>query len=97
MVKFRFEVGRIIATTAALTAIESVGGEVFDLLLRHGAGDWGDVCAEDAEENERALRLGNRILSSYTVGGGNLPEECRILVLTEADRSMTAVLLPAEY
>lgn len=95
MVKFRFEVGRIVATTAALTAIESVGGEVFDLLLRHGAGDWGDVCAEDAEENERALRLGNRILSSYTVGEGDVV--VKVWILTEADRSATTVLLPEEY
>lgn len=98
MVKFRFPVGQIVATPAALKAIESAGVVVFDLLLRHGAGDWGDVCADDAEENERSVAQGFRILSSYTlVDGGNSLEQCRIWIITEADRSMTTVLLPSEY
>ncbi len=95
MVKFRFPVGQMVATPAALKALESVGVVVFDLLLRHGAGDWGDVCAEDAEENERSLRMGNRVLSSYTVGTGSEP--VKVWIVTEADRSATTVLLPEEY
>lgn len=95
MVKFRFDLGQVVATPTALKALESAGVVVFDLLFRHGAGDWGDVCAKDAEENERSLKVGNRILSSYTVGIGS--EAVKVWVLTEADRSATTVLLPVEY
>jgi hypothetical protein len=42
-------------------------------------------------ENESSLRHGWRILSSYPVG------ESRIWIITEADRSVTTILLPEEY
>jgi hypothetical protein len=59
---------------------------------RHAAGDWGDVPPEDARENEHALRRGFRVMSSYPLSGG-----VRVWVITEADRSSTCILLPAEY
>ncbi|HLL40070.1 MAG TPA: hypothetical protein VK357_10445 [Rubrobacteraceae bacterium] len=41
--------------------------------------------------NERSLKHGWRILSSYPVG------EETIWVINEADRSVTNILLPEEY
>lgn len=66
-----------------------------DVLLsleRHATGDWGDVCEEDRQENELALRAGFRLLSSYRDSNGT-----RFWIITEADRSVTTVLLPDDY
>ena len=46
---------------------------------------------EDARENEFSARYGFRIVSSYWVA------EERLWVITESDRSATALLLPSEY
>ena len=46
----------------------------------------------DARANEEALRSGNRIISWYQVS-----KELRIMIITEADRSATTILLPEEY
>ena len=61
-------------------------------LARHAKGDWGDLCEEDKEENELALKEGNRIFSAYEHPG--LP---KIWIITEADRSATTILFPEEY
>jgi hypothetical protein len=67
------------------------GGHPFDLLASHATGDWGDLCAFDRRQNQIALRDGYRILSSYEVSTG------RVWIITEADRSVTTILLPEEY
>lgn len=61
-------------------------------LRHHLAGDWGQVCSADAAENDLSVKEGFRILSVYTLKTG-----ARIWIITEADRSVTTVLLPAEY
>ena len=86
-----FDLGRIVGTRGALEALALAGVEPRELLDRHRSGDWGDVPPEDARENERSLKYGFRLLSSYPVGSE------RAWVLTEADRSSTCLLLPSEY
>jgi hypothetical protein len=49
------------------------------------------VPEEDARENEVAVRYGFRVLSSCRLAGE------RLWVITEADRSVTTLLLPSEY
>jgi hypothetical protein len=83
--------GRVMATPCALQLLMEAGGNPFDLLARHATGDWGELCAFDRRQNEVALRQGDRVLSSYPVGEG------RVWVITEADRSVTTILLPEEY
>ena len=83
--------GRVLATPGALQLLMEDGGYPFDLLARHATGDWGALCAFDRRQNEIALREGYRVLSSYPVG------EERVWVITEADRSVTTILLPEEY
>lgn len=61
----RFAPGRIVATPGALDALEEASTEPSELLRRHLSGDWGEVPPEDAMENERSLKHGWRILSSY--------------------------------
>jgi len=88
-----FPLGRLVATPSALALLRSAGEDLLlpTLLERHRSGDWGDVPAEDALENEYSLRHGYRLLSSYWVAGE------RLWVITEADRSATTFLLPEEY
>jgi hypothetical protein len=63
------------------------------LLSRHVCGDWGEVCAEDARENDFSVDHGFRILSAYTLSTTGV----KVWVITEADRSATTILLPDEY
>jgi hypothetical protein len=83
--------GKVVATPGALKLLAEVGEDPLRYLACHSSGDWGDLDAHDCRENERSLRHGWRILSSYPVG------EERIWIITEADRSVTTVLLPEEY
>ena len=87
----RFPLGRLLATPGALRLLEDAGADPLALLARHVAGDWGEVPPEDAKENALSVEHGFRILSSYHVGEG------RIWIITEADRSVTTLLLPDEY
>jgi len=73
----------------------SAGENPARLLERHASGDWGEVPPEDARENERSLKHGWRLMSSYPVGSEANGE--RVWVITEADRSSTFLLLPSEY
>jgi len=68
------------------------GRWVSDILHRHQQGDWGDVGAEDRRTNDRARRRGGRLFSVYHYEDGTT-----VWVITEADRSATAVLMPDEY
>ena len=83
--------GRVLATSGALKLLLEAGGHPFDYLARHAAGDWGELCAFDRRQNEIALRDGYRVLSSYDVLAW------RVWIITEADRSITTILLPEEY
>ena len=60
-------------------------------MRRYTEADWGDLCDEDKEINNEALELGGRILAKYHFNGES------IYIITEADRSVTTVLLPCEY
>ncbi len=86
------EPGRLLATPGALRALSEAEETPLAFLARHVSGDWGDVGAEDWEENERSARSDSRILSAYHLTTG-----VKIWIITEADRSATTILLPEEY
>jgi hypothetical protein len=86
----KFPLGQVVATPGALAALDML--TIAALLNRHENGDWGDVDAADAAENERSLLAGDRILSAYHTSAG-----VKLWIITEADRSSTCVLLPEEY
>jgi hypothetical protein len=88
-----FSLGRLVATPAALALLADAGENPAVLLARHVSGDWGEVPAEDARENELSISEGYRIVSSYPIGSGG----ARVWIITEADRSSTCILLPEEY
>ena len=88
----RFGLGVVVATPGALEVLGRLEVSPSMLVERHASGDWGDVPAEDARENEYSLKEGFRVLSSYPLPGGE-----RVWILREADRSSTVLLLPREY
>ena len=88
----KFSLGRIVATPAALEALQRAGQSPVDCLVRHVRGDWGEVCEEDRQENELALRHSFRLLSVSTTQAGE-----KVWVISEADRSATTLLLPSDY
>jgi hypothetical protein len=83
--------GQVVAAPGALKLLSEASEDLFGLLARHAKGDWRELCAFDRRQNEIALRDGLRVLSSYTVG------EKFVWIITEADRSVTTILLPEEY
>jgi hypothetical protein len=85
----KFPRGRIVMTANAASRLDAVAVE--KALRRHAAGDWGDVCDDDHKENELSLKEGFRLLSVYGAGEG------RFWIISEADRSVTTVLLPEDY
>lgn len=90
--KARFPLGQTVATPGALEALEAAEETAVQLLARHQSGDWGVLDEEDKQENEFSVNNGLRILSAYI-----LSTEVKVWVITEADRSVTTILLPAEY
>jgi hypothetical protein len=87
-----FILGEIVATPGALQALAATGHSPLEFLTRHTRGDWGDLCAEDREQNAVALRDGHRLMSAYALGDGQ-----KLWIITESDRSVTTLLLPHEY
>jgi hypothetical protein len=85
----RFPLGQVAITANASLRLSTE--EVMTALRRHACGDWGDLCPEDALANDEALGEGGRLLSAYGQG------KQRFWIITEADRSVTTVLLPEDY
>ena len=87
-----FELGQIVATPGALAALKKSGQQPGEFLTRHVHREWGDIPDEDSRENEYSLEHGFRLLSAYKTNAGD-----RVWIITEADRSVTTLLLPEEY
>lgn len=85
-----FPLGRVLITTGAEEKLHPA--EVIAALRRHARGDWGELDPDDHAENQLALREGLRLFSVYRDR-----YETRFYIITEADRSVTTILLPDEY
>ena len=85
-----FPLGQVVTTRGALHGVSIIA--MNRALTRHVSGDWGDICPEDRTENQLSLEHGFRILSAY-----DYPDEPKFWIITEADRSVTTILLPEEY
>ncbi|MBX3412406.1 MAG: type I restriction endonuclease subunit M [Pirellulales bacterium] len=85
-----FPLGLLVATPGALDRVPHE--ERLIALGRHADGDWGDCCPEDWHSNNSALADGLRLFSVYHTFGGT-----KFWIITEADRSVTTILLPEEY
>lgn len=107
----KFQLGQCVATPGALTLLEKTGFSAAFLINRHLHGDWGDVCKEDAELNELALKDGSRVMSVHRLVSpetlkatprskrSELPSLWLITDAADDDgtRRCTTVLLPEDY
>jgi len=84
------QLGSVCVTRKAARRLDK--DEAFAALGRHMGGDWGNVEYQDWKSNDEALEFGGRIVSSYR--DRHLQ---KFWIITEADRSLTTILLPEEY
>ena len=91
MKKALFQLGAVVMTPDARDLMKELGLDPVHLLARHVTGDWGDLDEHDKQANNNAVLQGYRILSAYGTGKNKL------WIITEWDRSVTPILLPAEY
>jgi hypothetical protein len=87
-----FDTGFIVRTPGAMSAL--IEGRITEsrLIERHQRGDFGEMCADDLAANRQAIQAGGRVFSSYVID-----PHTKVWVITEADRSVTTLLLPSEY
>ncbi|PWU19905.1 MAG: hypothetical protein C5B50_05595 [Verrucomicrobia bacterium] len=88
--KPRFAFGRLCVTEGVAKSVPA--DEILKAVQRHAAGDWGVLDQADWQRNDKALRDGERLFSKYESSTGK-----KFWVITEADRRVTTVLLPADY
>jgi hypothetical protein len=93
-----FPLGQVVITQG----VEKKVGmwKVMRMLRRHARRDWGVVSPTDAAQNDWAVIGEERVMSAYPIRS-YLPckgygDNC-VWIITEADRSVTTVLLPEEY
>lgn len=90
-----FPLGQVVATRGFQALCEEHHANMreagIEFLLDHSLGKWGELCDDDIYANQEALRHGGRMLSRYRFHGTPL------YVITEADRSVTTILLCDEY
>jgi len=85
-----FPEGQLVQTPGVAERIPI--SDVYRALYRHACGGWGQGWPSGWKEKEKALQEGARLLSAFTSSTG-----LKFWVITEADRSVTTVLLPDEY
>lgn len=96
--KSKFCLGQLVATPAALEALQRNNVTGHGYIRRHAAGDWGELSDHDAHMNDLAVEDGSKILSAY-----RLPDETKVWVITDSEvdekhnREVTTILLPEDY
>ena len=86
----RFPLGAVMVTRQAFERLAT--DDIERALSLHARGDWGLVRPEDRQSNEEALAEGLRLFSVYEDKSST-----RFWIITEADRSLTTILLPDDY
>jgi len=85
-----FSLGEVVITANADQVLDR--DSVLRAIARHKFCDWGECCNEDKETNDTALQNVDRVFSAYRDSN-----DTKFWIITEADRSATTVLLPADY
>ena len=86
--------GMITGSAEAGAVLHQSNVQASELLLRHALGDHGDIEMSESQANKSAILAGyGRIVSIYRIGNGAQ----EIIVLTEADRSLTTLFVPEEW
>jgi hypothetical protein len=88
----RFPLGQIFITPGAADELEEANQSPQEFLSRHARLEQGELSDEDQRENEFSVNKHLRIFSAFKTTKGE-----KIWAITEADRSVTTLLLPSEY
>lgn len=88
----RFPLGRTYLTLGAIEALTEAGQSPQEFISCHARLEQGEVCDEDHRENLFSVDKSLRIFSAFKTIQG-----VKLWVITEADRSVTTILLPSEY
>ena len=86
----KLNLGQIVITSNAHDVLTA--DDVSLALRRHGAGDWGAVCAEDWKTNDQRCREKGMVLSAYKSAKGTA-----FWVISDPGHEVTTVLLPDDY
>lgn len=81
-----FHPGKLLVSPWALDTLRANDVPVISVMLHHIAGDWGVVSDDDKRQNDLSINAGLRLISIY-----RLPDQTRVLVITEWDRSNTTI------
>jgi hypothetical protein len=84
----RFELGQVVVTPRAESALRACGQTVESILARHQAGDWGDASEVERQCNEEGVSRHYNVVSRYRTRDGE-----NITITTRADRACTMVHL----
>lgn len=90
----KFELGGLYQTRGIAAAIEENPQfhiEIIEAYQKYIAGNYGDLCEEDIQANEEAIKYGDRIFAKYKTSVDD------IYIITEADRTATTILFYYEY
>jgi len=85
-----FRIGKIVATKNALDRL--CIDDITEGIAKHQAGDWGEISEEDRQANDRGLIQKTRLFSAHHSARG-----IKFWIITDANRSVTKVLLPGDY
>ncbi len=90
-----YSLGKVIMTSSINSKMvenEKFASEIANCFKRYIVCDWGEMCNDDKEMNDNALRTGTaRVLASYNTSEG------RVYIITEQNRSCTTILFADEY
>lgn len=76
----KFELGDVYSTDKVNKRLEQDNGFSRFMMVslnRHLNGDWGNMCEEDKEMNEEALKEGLRLMSVYRKNGSHTSEHSK--------------------
>ena len=85
----RLLTGQLVITPSAMRRLTR--GDVLSAIRRHTQGDPGDFADSHQQAKKRVVLEGCRRLSAYRAENGT-----RFFVITEADASLTTLMLPEE-
>lgn len=89
--RIMLKLGQVVVTRGINNKIAEDGNFakfVSESLNRYKSGDWGDLCKEDKQMNDSAVKNNDdRIVARYN----------NIYIITEYDRSYTTILFIDEY
>ena len=89
-----FDSGQLLLSQSVKHLVENRLLNLSPYLDRHLAGDWGELCEDDWNRNQRALKTGDRLISCYDISAG---DETRLWIITDMNRGATTLLLPSDY